>query len=165
MNIFRLVAAILLILLGISILTGASFFKYAFALLIIYIGLRLLLNTRPAGYGRTVDVSEDRIDEVIIFSAGNKLVKSGSFRGGRVASIFAGEQIDLSQVTAAENDIKLELTAIFGGIKVIVPKTWKVKSEGTAIFGGYDNKTGGAADGVVLMVKGTAVFGGVEIVS
>jgi hypothetical protein len=59
----------------------------------------------------------------------------------------------------------MEVTAIFGGGKLIVPKEWKVRSEGTAIFGGYDIRTGLEAEGPVLILKGAAIFGGIEVVN
>jgi len=57
--------------------------------------------------------------------------------------------------------------AIFGGIKIIIPPSWEVKSEVTAIFGGIDDKR--ALGQVIeeprkmIIIKGVALFGGVDI--
>jgi predicted membrane protein len=77
--------------------------------------------------------------------------------------IFGGGEIDLSKARTTEKEIDLEITAIFGGAKLIIPQNWKVNSKGTAIIGGYDNKTNPGAGDVALNIKGTAIFGGIEI--
>ena len=39
--------------------------------------------------------------------------------------IFGGGDLDLSQVKTSEASIDLELVAVFGGARLIVPKNWK----------------------------------------
>jgi hypothetical protein len=61
------------------------------------------------------------------------------------------------------------MTTIFGGAEIIIPANWQVKSEIVSIFGGMeDNRYQRISDDgpeKVLILKGTCVFGGVEIKS
>jgi hypothetical protein len=61
----------------------------------------------------------------------------------------------------------LDVVAIFGGVKIIIPPTWEVKSEVTAIFGGLDDKRAlmpyNGEERKIVIIKGIALFGGVDI--
>jgi hypothetical protein len=61
------------------------------------------------------------------------------------------------------------MTTVFGGSEIIIPADWSVRSEMTSIFGGLeDNRIKRASDDSpekILILKGTCVFGGVEIKS
>ena len=60
----------------------------------------------------------------------------------------------------------INITAIFGGVKIIVPPGWQIKQEVTAIFGGFDDKRKMRAVedlDKVLIITGVALFGGVDI--
>ena len=79
---------------------------------------------------------------------------------------MGGSEIDLSQADF-NGRITIEATNIFGGTKLIVPPTWDVQSDITAIFGGVDDKR--QVSGInldpnkVLILDGTCMFGGIEI--
>jgi hypothetical protein len=94
-----------------------------------------------------------------------KVVKSENFKGGKVTMVFAGGEIDLSNVKTTAKEIDLNITTVFAGAKLIIPKGWKVNTQGTAIFGGYDNKVVPGEGSVTLNLRGSAVFGGIEIVN
>jgi predicted membrane protein len=79
--------------------------------------------------------------------------------------VFAGGELDLSDVETDKRELEMEITAVFGGGKLIVPKNWKINSAGTAIFGGYDIRTDREADGPILNLKGAAIFGGIEVIN
>ena len=61
----------------------------------------------------------------------------------------------------------MDTTAIFGGIKLIVPPHWDLKIQITAVFGGVEDKRPVQAAKVdpdkMLVLDGAAVFGGIEI--
>jgi hypothetical protein len=59
---------------------------------------------------------------------------------------------------------------MFGGVEIRVPEGWSIISRGVPIFGGYDDKTVQleAEPGRrqrLLIIKGLALFGGVEIIN
>jgi predicted membrane protein len=117
--------------------------------------------------GRRWDIqtssNEDSINEVAIFSPINKIITSDNFKGGKIVMVFGGGRVDISQVKSTEKMIPLEIVAIFGGGKIIIPKGWKVNSQGTAIFGGYNSKIESGEGENILNINGAAIFGGVEI--
>ena len=58
----------------------------------------------------------------------------------------------------------LNVFALMGGISIKVPTDWTVELEGTPILGGFEEKTMQPKDANKrLVVRGTAVMGGVDI--
>ena len=108
----------------------------------------------------------DFLDVTAVFGGVKKNVLSKSFRGGDIVSFMGGSEIDLTQADFT-GKITIDATNIFGGTKLIVPPTWDVQSDITAIFGGVDDKR--QIHGVnldpnkVLVLDGTCMFGGIEI--
>ena len=89
-----------------------------------------------------------------------------NFKGGEITSFMGGSEIDLTQ-SDFTGRIVIDVTNIFGGTKMIVPPTWDVQNDITAIFGGVDDKrqiSGVTLDpNKVLVLDGTCMFGGIEI--
>jgi predicted membrane protein len=108
----------------------------------------------------------DILDSVNVLGGSHQNVFSKNFKGGDVIAIFGGCDVNLTQADF-KGTIVLDIVAIFGGAKIVVPQSWEVKSEVTAIFGGLDDKRGLAPvpseERKVLIIKGVALFGGVEI--
>ena len=81
---------------------------------------------------------------------------------------MGGTEINCSQAEITGR-VKLDITQIFGGTKLIVPAHWTIKSTVTSIFGGFEDKrspSGINSDpGKVLVLDGTTIFGGIEIKS
>ncbi len=76
----------------------------------------------------------------------------------------------MSSCKLAEGTNVLNVTAIFGGSTIIVPRDWNVIMNVTPIFGGFSNKIRREPNLVVdqtrtLIIKGTAIFGGGEVKS
>ncbi|MFN0276700.1 MAG: LiaF transmembrane domain-containing protein [Chitinophagales bacterium] len=121
-------------------------------------------NTTTSGPG----TSEDYIDSVSIFGGVTKNIMNKSFKGGEAVSIFGGTEINLSQADI-QGIVILELTQIMGGSKLIIPPNWDLKSEVVNIFGGVEDKRPFQNIQVdttkVLLLKGTSIFGGIEIKS
>ena len=113
--------------------------------------------------------SDDYLDVVSIFGGSKKNVFTKSFKGGEAVSVFGGTELNLSQADF-EGQVILELTQIFGGCTLIIPPHWDLKrSEMVSIFGGVeDNRptTNTAVDHrKQLILRGTNIFGGIEIKS
>jgi hypothetical protein len=91
------------------------------------------------------------------------------FRGGNVVATFGGCEVDLSETSLADAEVVIEATAMFGAIKIIVPTGWRIVTKGSQFVGGYANKTRPPQSSIPgsaprLVVKGFALFGGVEVV-
>ena len=108
----------------------------------------------------------DFIDVTAVFGGVKKNVLTKSFKGGDIVSFMGGSEIDLTQADFTGR-VAIDATNIFGGTKLIVPSTWDVQSDITAIFGGVDDKR--QVSGInpdpnkVLILDGTCMFGGIEI--
>lgn len=112
---------------------------------------------------------EDYIDISAIFGGVVKNIISKDFKGGEVSAVFGGVELNMSQADF-EGKVELEINAIFGGASLILPPHWEVQSELAAVLGSVEDKrplhkdhSGG--DKKILILRGSAVFGGIEIKS
>ncbi len=125
-------------------------------------------STRQESYEYQKDYQEDFVDSTSIFGGAKKNIISKNFKGGDLVNIFGGTELDLTRADFTGTAV-IELTTIFGGTKLIVPSNWTVKSEAVTIFGGLEDKRNmqTALDDPekVLLLKGTVIFGGIEIKS
>lgn len=122
-----------------------------------------------AEYGANSAYSaEDMVDVTAILGGIKKNIISKNFLGGEVVSVFGGTELNLSQADI-QHPVMLEATQIFGGTTLIIPPHWQIKSEMIAILGGIDDKRpvmpGGYDPNKVLILKGTTLFGGLQIKS
>ena len=116
-----------------------------------------------------IDYSKDDfVESTSIFGGAKKIIISKNFRGGDLVNIFGGTELDLSQADFTGTAV-IELTTIFGGTKLLVPSNWSVKSEAVTIFGGIEDKrrmqTVTEASEKTLLIRGTVIFGGIDIKS
>jgi len=105
-----------------------------------------------------------------IFGGGKRRIESKDFRGGSVVAIFGGYNIDLRDAGIAGESATIDVNALFGGIDIRVPETWKVEVRASAVFGGVDDKTAPprTTAGVTpprLIITGFAAFGGIVVKS
>lgn len=111
---------------------------------------------------------EDFVDATSVFGGYKKNILSKDFKGGDIVNIFGGTELNLSQADIKGKAV-IEVTTIFGGSKLIIPSNWEVKSEAVMIFGGLEDKRHfthpSAESDKVLVIKGTVIFGGIEIKS
>jgi predicted membrane protein len=159
--------------------------KYYFAGAFIILGLYLILKPtgpnrdkwkkKPLDFNLTDDPDavsgayqdeHDYIDAVNIFGGSKQQVFSKNFKGGDVVSVFGGCDLNLTQADF-EGTVTIDVIAIFGGVKIIIPPSWVVKTELTPIFGGVDDKRSispmGEGPHKIIKITGVAIFGGVDI--
>ncbi|EOR92985.1 hypothetical protein ADIARSV_3837 [Arcticibacter svalbardensis MN12-7] len=110
---------------------------------------------------------EDYLDTVSIFGGIKKNIVSKNFLGGDIVTIMGGAEINLTQADI-NGTIVIDITQVFGGTKLIVPPQWKVSSDLAAVFGGIEDKRPliqsiNLADNKVLVLRGTSIFGGIDI--
>ena len=110
----------------------------------------------------------DRINESVIFSGVNRKLMTKDFQGGKATVIFGGLDLDLTQVDFT-GVVTLDLEVGFGGVKLLVPPHWDVRTEVSNIAAGLEDKRmfreGGVDTSKVLILKGTLLFSGLEIKS
>ncbi len=157
-------AGLLLLALNLGILPG-GFWDYAWPLILILIGISLLSNRFI--YGKNQQITENELNHFVVFGGSKEIVNTDDFQGGSVTAVFGGTEIDLRHSDIISENVYLEITAVFGGIDLIVPQNWKLEVKGTPILGGMDNKThySGGDNEIrpVLQIRYTAVFGGIDV--
>jgi hypothetical protein len=139
--------------------------------ILIAVGLLMLFNRTGVGLiaGLRFRPSEAaaRADGIAIFGGFKRRVMSEDYRGAHYIAILGGGEVDLRRALIQGDLAHIEITAIFGGFEIRVPKNWLVVNEVVGIFGGAADETVQPlpeAPGVKrLIVRGTALFGGVGI--
>lgn len=122
----------------------------------------------PAGdtEGRKYDPNEDEPLALSIFGGVKKTILSKDFKGGEVVNVFGGVELDFTQADISGPTV-IDITQVFGGIKIIVPANWKVVSDLAAVFASVDDKrlrTSAPIDSnKVLILKGISFFAGVDV--
>jgi predicted membrane protein len=134
---------------------------------------RLHRREAPGPDWKAVPVFPDRqvegtefVEAVSVFGGIKKSVLSKRFAGGDIVAFMGGIELNLSQADI-QGRVKLEVTQVLGGTRLIVPPHWDVVSEMTAVLGGIEDKRvlqpGLLSPDKVLFIEGTSVLGGIEI--
>ena len=154
---------------------------YLWPVIIIGVGLAMILRSRSRRENDSLFTILDKgianpnksdsglFETVTIFGENKHQVLSKDFKGGESVCVFGGTEINLMQADI-NGRIPLELVQVFGGTKLIVPAHWKVESEEVVtIFGGLNDKrhfnNTVTDDTKVLVIRGTSIFGGIDIKS
>lgn len=118
------------------------------------------------GHSNETNSKEDMIDSVSVFGGVKKVITSKNFKGGEIICFMGGAEYNLSQADI-NGPVSIEIMQAFGGTKLVVPPHWEIRSEGVAIFGGIEDKRpvqpGTFDPNKILILKGTTLFGGIEI--
>ncbi|MEQ9262482.1 MAG: DUF5668 domain-containing protein [Owenweeksia sp.] len=154
--------------------------EYFWPVMVIIIGLVILLKPKKKERNhysepswRGYEESEMKnpahaLDSVSVFNGSKKNILSRQFKGGETVTVFGGTEINLLQADF-EGIIELENVVIFGGLKLIVPPNWEVRTNVVSILAGVEDKRASTVqvvpDDKILIITGVVVFGGIDIVS
>lgn len=97
--------------------------------------------------------------------SGQKVDFNGQvFTGADLTAVFGGVECDLRNAVINE-DVVIDVNAIFGGVDIFVPDNVRVKIRSTSIFGGVSEKGNHDPAGQVptIYVNAVCLFGGVDI--
>ncbi len=137
--------------------------------LLIAFGLMMLVEKRTgAQLGIRMKGSGGTTRESAVFSGGKRVIADPNFQGAKYDAVFGGYELDFRRAEIAGDTAVLELNAVFGGIEARVPGSWSVVMKGAGVFGGFTDNTNQPDPRLYpapkrLIVKGGAVFGGVEV--
>ena len=127
---------------------------------IILVGLSLITS-----FGSRSN-EDDTINSTVFWWGSQRKTRSRQFKGGSLTAIMGGIEVDLREADIVDK-AEIAIFALWGGVEVKVPPTWRVRVSGLPIMGGWDDKTtlpivDGAPE---LIVHVTAIMGGAEIKS
>jgi len=154
-----LVVGVLLLLACRDIISWSKIWKIFVPILVIVMGVMLIFRSLKNPKMKT---SKNALEYVAIFSEVDEKIKeiTSDFKA---ISIFGGVNLDLRKAKI-DKDIVIECTTIFGGIDIRVPDNVKIKTSGTPIFGGVENKyTEEDKSSVTIYINYVCVFGGIDI--
>ena len=90
---------------------------------------------------RTVgDETSDEFEIAVYVGGVQRSCRASALRRGVVSVFCGGVDLDLREATLAPEGATLDLSATWGGVNVVVPRTWKVVVEDRSVLGGVDAK-------------------------
>ena len=136
-------------------------------LLIAFIGAKLVLDVfRRRGSARS-NAEPDAVVHGFAFMSGvGRRSVAADFRGGDANAIMGGVDLDLREARIVEGqEAVIDAFAFWGGVEIRVPENWRVVSQVMPLMGSYEDNTSGRnmGSGPVLIVRGIAVMGGIEV--
>ena len=151
---------------------GYIYFNFGdlWPVILILIGISILRN--HAWKRSEEGADSDYINLAFILGGGDHKYTSQTISGGKITAIMGGGTIDLRQASSKQDTIILDTFAFWGGIEIVVPYHWQVNIQGSPILGGMENNTTSPAnvEGIeinlppkTLIIKGSAIMGGVEV--
>lgn len=159
-------AGIVLVAIG-----GLTLLPHWWPILLVLLGIYLITRSSNSNLSFSPfggESSPDKIDVVTIFGGCNKFFQSDNFKGGSILAAFGGSEINLYGCKLQEGITYLDVTAIFGGTTIQAPSEWNIRIEVSPVFGGAEDKRMKSPNIVydqsrILVVKGVAIFGGIDI--
>lgn len=154
-----------LVLLGVtSGLFGSDAWRLVWPAAIVLVGLWIMLGLGRHGHTRMP--AKEEINSLAVFGSARVGSSSKSFRRGSATAVFGGVTVDLTEAEPDARGARLGVTAILGGVDVIVPHGWLVEMRGLPLLGGWDDttdRTNLPSDGPRLDITALVVLGGVEV--
>mgnify|MGYP000905968762 CR=1 FL=1 len=126
---------------------------------LIVVGLTLLLR-----FGRPPRDDADRITSTVLWWGSNPRSRSQSFRSASLTAVMGGIELDLREADV-QGRADISIFALWAGVEVKVPPSWRVRVRGLPVLGGWEDKTVDPADpnAPELVVHVTTIMGGAEI--
>lgn len=108
------------------------------------------------------DLNTNKAEEFCSVFSSQSLFKDDKFKQINLDAVFGSLTFDLKDADISEESL-INISAIFGKVKLIVPKNVTIKVKSIPIFGGISNKCKNKDDKKVIYISALALFGSVEI--
>ena len=170
-NVLGLCIGVALLLSAQGLVDFAVIWKLMVPILLILVGISILFGNRTKRIkdqqGNRLnfeDVSAGSTDVSAVFGGRKARYNGQVFEGATVNAVFGGVEMDL-RMAVIEHDVQIDVTAVFGGVDILVPSNVMVKVVSTPVLGGVTNKAMAPTEVPchTLYVNATCVFGGVDI--
>ena len=166
-NAIGLAFGVLLLLSQLDLFNMSIVWDLIFPAILIVIAIKMII--RGAGKNKAEEMIEDAKEEGDIpsgfaaFSGTDMNFDSREFTGAELNAIFGGVKCDL-RGAIIKKDCAIKLSAIFGGVDILVPDNVNVEIKTTSIFGGISDKTAHNPDAdATIYISGLCLFGGADI--
>ena len=128
------------------------------------------MQSQYAGFTIGRNIFGNKLREATLFGSLTRRVQTQQFEGGSVSAVFGSIALDLTDaaIPPPDHTAILKVDALFGGIEITVPRNWRVVMKSSAMMGGCDDRTipprpDPGVETPTLVIKGAAIFGGIEI--
>ncbi len=154
------VLGIFLLFTNIGIIERDIFRLLFVPLILVIIGVQLLLTS-----GINIKKGNSSKYYTAIFGGIEEKNVDKDFTDCEITSVFGASAVDFRDIKLKKDKAVINVTCIFGGCEIILPRDYKINITGTPIFGGLDNKLleNNADSKKEIIVNYTVIFGGVEI--
>jgi len=166
-NIIGIVVGVVLLLCCRDILSFSVMWKLAVPAIIVIIGLKMIFsglfgNKANEMFKQIKQEGGDVRTGCATFSGCDINYDGQAFEGADLTAVFGGVKCDLRNAIITK-DCAIKVSAIFGGIDILVPDNINVKVDSISVFGGVSNKTAVHKDSPTIYISGTCMFGGVDV--
>jgi len=108
-------------------------------------------------------INTEDLETITAVFGGQKISPDKEFLGSDIEAVFGSVELDIRDATL-KKETAIKVSAIFGGVSILLPNDVNVKVKSTPIFGGVDNKARTKDENKkTIYIEAIAVFGGVEI--
>ncbi len=164
-NIIWLVIGILLLLCCQNILEFELIWKLIIPLILVIIGLSFIFKDVINNKGKKLNIG--KLHEYYATFGSQKInFDSEEFKGCSLSAVFGGIECDLRE-SIIKKDTVINVSTVFGGVDIKLPKNVKVKVTSTQLFGGVTNKVRPLKEEdkntKTIYINATCIFGGVDI--
>lgn len=163
-DIIGLVIGIILLLLMQGILNIELILKLFIPVIFLVIGLYLLFGNiiKNEVNSKIKNLSNNETENLCAIFSSQNIVKKEEFKKLNLDAVFGSLTLDLRK-SEIHDEVLINASAIFGKIKIIVPKNVIIKTRSIPIFGFINNYWKGKDLEKIIYIKSFAMLGSVDI--
>ena len=132
-------------------------------IVIVTIALAILDRPRSDAADRHIHLGKSAFSDTAFLGAIERRVDSSTFQQGEAAAFMGGIDLDFRDAIIEGDEARLDITAVMGGVKIRIPRTWNVVNRVEAALGGVKDNTHSTNGNKRLVVEGTVLMGGLDI--
>lgn len=140
------------------------------------IGLSLIFNKNPKwgkvkidwdskDHKKTINIEDEgNIRLETTFGSSVKYINTDKFENANLECTFGGMEVYFDNAIMKNENAVVRIDALFSGIELYIPKTWRVDNKTNVTFGAIEEKNrNGAVITNTLTLVGNITFAGIEI--